>query len=38
MDCHTGNFISGRDGIMYAIDVIPVKADAALKRRMEVAS
>ncbi|MCB1209707.1 MAG: ATP-binding cassette domain-containing protein [Verrucomicrobiales bacterium] len=36
MDCHNGNFIKGRDGIVYPIDVIPVVADAALLEKMEV--
>ena len=38
MDCHTGNFILGNDGILYPIDVIPVKADATLRERMGVGS
>ena len=36
LDCHQGNFIIGLDGVTYAIDVVMVVADAALKARMEV--
>ena len=36
LDCHEGNFILGIDGQMYAIDVIPVVADEALKQTLGV--
>jgi hypothetical protein len=30
MDCHDGNFIMGKDGLLYPIDVIPVEGDSSL--------
>ena len=36
LDCHELNFILGIDGEVYAIDVIPITADTAVKTALEV--
>ncbi|TLD72850.1 ABC transporter ATP-binding protein [Phragmitibacter flavus] len=38
MDCHDGNFMLGDDGMVYPIDVIPLRPDANLKQRLGISS
>ena len=38
MDCHEGNFIAGVDGLLYPIDVIPVRGDKALIAKLSIDS
>jgi oligopeptide/dipeptide ABC transporter ATP-binding protein len=38
MDCHEGNFIAGVDGLLYPIDVIPVRGDKALIAKLSLDS
>ena len=36
MDCHEGNFLLGENGIVFPIDVIPVRPDTGLKKRLGI--
>ncbi len=38
MDCHVGNFILGKDSLLYPIGVIPVEADAPLLAKLGIES